>query len=74
MTLVPTDQLLQLGRIGLYPAIDGRVVNVEASLLHHLRELPVADAVLQVPADAKQDEVRRKVSPFETVRSCLILR
>ncbi len=68
MTLVPTDQLLQLRRIGLYPTIDGRVVNVEASLLHHLRELPIANAVLQIPADAKQDEVGRKVSPFETVR------
>jgi len=32
MTLVPTDQLLQLRRIGLDPTIDSRVVNVNAAL------------------------------------------
>jgi hypothetical protein len=46
------DPLLDLRRVALHPAKDGGQVNLDTTLLHHLGKIPVADAVLAVPADA----------------------
>ena len=43
----------------LDPAVDGGVVNGEASLSHHLFQVRVAQGVVpEIPAQAKQDDLR----------------
>jgi hypothetical protein len=37
------------------PAMDGRVVNGDAALRHHLLQVPEAETVGQIPAYAKQE-------------------
>ena len=47
------------------PPVDRRMVDRHAALFHHLLEVPVAQRVGRVPADADQDHVDRKAHPFE---------
>jgi hypothetical protein len=49
----------------LDPAIDGGVVYFEASLGHHLLQIPIAEAVTQIPAHAQQDNLAFEVTPLE---------
>ena len=46
IALIPADQLLRLGSVGLDPTIDGGVMNFEAALLHHFRQMPITDVEL----------------------------
>jgi hypothetical protein len=41
------------------------VVDGDAALGHHFLEVPVADAVAAVPADAEQDDLGWKPAAFE---------
>jgi hypothetical protein len=41
------------------------MVNRHAALFHDLLEMPVAQRVSRVPADADQDHINRKAHPFE---------
>src|SRR5476649_1810942 len=41
------------------------MVNRHAALFHHLLEVPVAQRVGRIPADADQDHIDRKAHPFE---------
>ena len=51
--LAGTELTVQLGRVFDDPAIERRMVNLDASLFHHLLELlPVADRVGDIPPDA----------------------
>ena len=45
------------------PAIDQRVVDIHAALLHHLLEMTVAQRTGRVPTDAHQNQVNRE-APF----------
>src|SRR5471032_1151811 len=47
------------------PPVDRRMVNRHAALFHHLLEVPVAQRVGRIPADADQDHIDRKAHPFE---------
>lgn len=47
------------------PSVDRRMVDRHAALLHHLLEVPVAQRISRVPADADQDHVDRKAHTFE---------
>jgi hypothetical protein len=47
----PAQPLLHLRRIALHPAIDGRVIDIDATFRQHFLEIAVADAVPAVPAD-----------------------
>lgn len=51
-SLVLADPLLDLRRVALNPSVDRRWVDLDPTLLHHLRQITIADAVLAVPADA----------------------
>jgi hypothetical protein len=73
VALIPADQLLQLRSVLLDPTVDRGVMNFEATLLHHLRQVPIANVELQVPAHAQQNELGRKVTSLETVRHPSIL-
>jgi D-ribose pyranose/furanose isomerase RbsD len=40
-------------------------VNLDTTLLHHLDQITVADAVLAVPAHAQQEDLDRKAAALE---------
>jgi hypothetical protein len=65
MPLISTHPLLDLRSIAVNPTHDCGWVNLNATLLHHLSQVAVADAVLAVPAYAQQDDLRRKATAFE---------
>ncbi len=46
--------------VALDPAAERHVVDGDAALGHYFLEVPVADAVAAVPADAEQDDLGRK--------------
>src|SRR3954452_16564232 len=62
---VRPDPLLQLWRIGLDPAEDGRVVPLDATVLEHQLEIAVADWEHQIPAHSPQDHLGRELPAFE---------
>jgi hypothetical protein len=41
------------------------VVEVKASLGHHLFQIPIAEAVTQIPAYAQQDNLAFEMAPLE---------
>src|SRR4051812_22869525 len=59
------DPLLQLWRIGLDPAKQGRVVDRDATVLQHQFEIAVADREHQVPAHGPQDHLGRELPALE---------
>src|SRR5512132_1161887 len=71
IALAPANLLLQLWRVVLNPPPDGRVIDHDAALRHHLLELAVADRVLAVPADALQDDEGMEAAELEGVHSGL---
>jgi hypothetical protein len=65
MTLVRTDPLLDLRSGALNPAEDRGWVDVDPTLLHHLGQIAIADAVCAVPAHAQKDDLDRKATALE---------
>jgi hypothetical protein len=59
------DSFRDLWGIALNPAKDGGWVDLDTTLLHHLGQIPVADAVLAVRAHAQQDDLDRKATALE---------
>src|SRR4051794_7560590 len=62
---VRPDPLLQLWRIGLDPAEDGRVVHLDATVLEHQLEIAIADREHQIPSDRPQDHLGRELPALE---------
>jgi hypothetical protein len=65
MPLISTHPLLDLRNIAVNPTHDCGWVNLNATLLHYLSEVAVADAVLAVPAHAQQDNLNGKAAALE---------
>src|SRR4051812_28331417 len=59
------DPLLELGRIGLDPAEDGRVVDRDVAVLQHELEVAVADREHQVPAHRPEDYLGGELPTLE---------
>ena len=57
--------LLQFWCIALDPAIDRRMINVQAPFEQHLFQIAVAQSISEVPADAQQNDVGLEMTPFE---------
>ena len=51
------------------PSVQRGMVNTDAPLLHQFLQVPVADPVFAIPADAMEDDLARKMPPFERVHS-----
>lgn len=49
----------------MHPTHDRDWINLDAALLRHLRQIPVADAVLVVLTNTHQDDLDRKTRPLE---------
>src|SRR6266496_3018711 len=57
--------LLQLGSVALDPAEDRRVIDMQSPFPHHLFQITIAERIPQIPADAQQNDLRLKMTPFE---------
>jgi hypothetical protein len=64
---VRAASFLQFRRIRLYPAVDRRVIDLQAALIHHFFEISIAQTVTQIPADAEENDLGLVVSPLERV-------
>jgi hypothetical protein len=49
----------------LHPAVDSRVVDVDAAFGQKLLDVSVGQSVPEVPADRKQDHLRREAESSE---------
>jgi hypothetical protein len=65
MSLVLANPLLKLWSIALNPAKNGTWIDLNATILHHLSQIAVADAVLAVPAHAQQDDPNWEAAALE---------
>lgn len=61
----PLDAAVQLGRVVPNAAIDRRVVHRQMAFGHHLIKFTIVQRITAVPAQAKQDDIRREMSAFE---------
>ena len=63
--LVFPGYLLDQGQETNRPPIDRRMVDRHAALFHHFFQVPVAQRICCVPANADKDHIDRKAHPFE---------
>jgi hypothetical protein len=59
------EALKQFGRIPENPPVDGRMIDRDTTLGHHLFQVPEAEIVSQIPADTEQDHGSIKMTAFE---------
>ena len=59
--------------IGQNPAVEGRVVDLQAPLQEHLLDVTIAQRVAQVPGDSLQDQRCLEVPAFKVVLGLAIL-
>ena len=64
---LPIELLQQEWRKVNGPAMNGCMINGDATFCHHLLEIVQAQAVSQVPPDAQQDHQAVEVAAFEHV-------
>jgi hypothetical protein len=64
-SLAPIELLKQERSIVDRPAMDGGMVNGDASLGHHLLKIPQAEAVSQIPSHTQQDHRAIEMTAFE---------
>src|SRR6266850_1922770 len=62
--LIPTGRL-QWGTILQDPAVDRRVVDGHAALLHQCFDMPITQGIRHIPAHAREDNLLREMGPFE---------
>ena len=65
ITPIPANPPRSFGRGAMNPTQDRYWIDLDAALLHPLRQIPVADAVLAVPTNAHHDDLNRKTTPRE---------
>jgi hypothetical protein len=62
---MPANPHLDLRCIALHPAEDCGWVDHDTALLHHPGEIATADAIFEVPARARKDDLDRKATELE---------
>lgn len=62
---VAPDPVLKPGGIGLHPTEQGGVIDRDAPVRQHGREIAIADWKRQILAQCPQDHLRREVSPLK---------
>src|SRR4051795_2603819 len=61
------QSLLDQGRVGQHPAVQGGVIDLQAALEEQLLDVAIAERVAQIPGDRLQDQGRLKVPALEIV-------
>lgn len=64
-SFAPIEAIQQYGRKVDDPAMDCRMVDADAALSHHLLQIPQAQTIGQIPANAQQDHRSVEMSAFE---------
>src|SRR5688572_7961316 len=62
------EALQKFGRVSDNPSVNGRAVDRDAALSHHLLEVSEAEIVSQIPPDAEQDYRTIKMPALEHPR------
>ena len=62
-----TNSFLQFRSIGLNPPIDRRVIEREATFIHHFFEIAIAEGIAQIPTYTEKDDVGLIVTPLEEI-------
>ena len=65
IALIRSYPPLEFGRIALHPAEQCGWTDRNAALLHHLRQISVANSVFELPADTQQDDLDRETASLE---------
>ncbi len=68
MPLILVDSLLDLRRVALNSTKDRGWIDRDTTLLHHFRQIAIADAVFAVPAHAQQDDFNWKATALEDIQ------
>src|SRR5215204_5244427 len=61
------QSLLDQGRVGQHPAVQGGVVDLEAALQKQLLDVTIAERIAQIPGDRLQDQGRLEVPALEVI-------
>jgi hypothetical protein len=61
----PAQAFLDFRSVALHPAIQRGVIQINATLFHHLFQIAIADAVFAIPPHRAQDNLAHKMPPFE---------
>jgi hypothetical protein len=64
-SLALIEPLKQFGRVSHNPSVNGRVIDRDAALGHHLFQVPEAQIVGQIPADTQKDHRAVEIAAFE---------
>src|SRR6266849_7093343 len=59
------EGLIQDRRVFEHPAIQTGMVNLNAALLHHFFQLPIADGISHIPTDTPKDDVPLELAALE---------
>jgi hypothetical protein len=63
--LVAANSLLKVRRIPLDPSENSGWIDLDTTLLHHVSQITIADAVLAVPPNTQQDDLGWKATALE---------
>src|SRR4051812_15476700 len=61
------QSLLDQGRVGQHPAVQGGVIDLQAALQEQLLDVAIAERVAQIPRDGLQDQRRLEVPALEII-------
>src|SRR3954447_16375242 len=61
------QSLLDQGRVGQHPAVQGGVIDLQAALQKQLLDVTVAQGIAQIPGDRLQDQRRLEVPALEII-------
>src|SRR5215210_4429289 len=67
---VPKGRLQERRKL-LDPAVDVRMIDLDAALFHHFLQVPIAERIGQIPAYAEQNDVFLDAMSFEVDHGCL---
>ena len=58
---------VELGRIGLHPAPNAAGIHLDTPFGHPLGDVLVGERIPEIPAHAQNDDLSRKLAPFEGI-------
>ena len=72
-TFALPKRLIEGGRVCKHPAIQTGMIDINAALLHHFFQLPIADGIRYLPTHTPKDEVPLKRAALEIHDGCFAI-
>src|SRR5580698_11248749 len=63
----PAQTFLDFRSVALNPAIQRGVIQINATLFHHLFQVAIANPVFAIPPHRPEDNLAHKMPPFEII-------